>query len=60
MLNRDSLILASLGAFGILAVVVSEIATGNVPEVLACAVTTVVGAVAGGSYANRSRNVSDE
>jgi hypothetical protein len=60
MPNRDSLVLASLGAFGILAVVVSEIVAGSVPEVLAFAVTTVVGAVAGGSYANRGRNVSDE
>jgi len=60
MPNRDSLILASLGAFGILAVTVNQIVSGTVPEVLVFAVTTVIGAVAGGSYANRRANVSDE
>lgn len=52
-MNRDTVVLAALAGVSLVAAVVTDIATGSIPDVLGTALTVLVGAVAGGAYASR-------
>jgi hypothetical protein len=58
--NRDSILLGALAVVTLVAVTVTDLATGSIPDVLGSTLTVLVGAVAGGAYATRKRNDTPE